>query len=103
MKIKELKEILKQLPDSMDEVEIYSVMSSGCCGDVEDLEGLDVDFRLPDHKPDSHPHKDSGMLRFYYNSLPGYHSCRQVGLTKKQNEEYWNQFPASKHYKKEEK
>lgn len=94
MKIKELKEILKNLPEEMDEVEIYSTMSSGCCGDVEQLEDLDIDFRLPDLKG-----KDKGSLRFYYSALPGYRSCIQSGATLRGDKEYWLKFPASQWYK----
>lgn len=95
MKIKELKEILNNLPIEMDDVEIFSTMNSGCCGDFEELEDLDVDFRLPDSK-----YKDKGMLRFSYSSLEGYRSCRQVGQTKQSDKEYWANFPSSQWYKK---
>lgn len=84
MKIKELKELLNSLPESMDDQEIYSVMSSGCCGDTEDLEQLEVDYYLPSKG-------FNGMLRLTYSSLPGYRSCIQAGATKRQDEEYWKE------------
>lgn len=100
MKIKELKAILAQIPDSMDEVDIFTTLGVGCCGEFEELENMDVDFRLPDNKPEGHPLKDSGMLRIDFGtSLPGYRSCRQVSETKRLDKEYWLNFPGSRYYK----
>lgn len=93
MKIKELKEYLNSLPDEMDEAEVVSSLSIGCCGDTLDLGEVEVDHHLP-----SKNYAGCVQLRFYPD-LPGYRSCRQVGATEDADKKYWSQFPASRHYK----
>ncbi len=93
MKIKELKDLLNSLPSEMDSLEVWCTMSSGCCGDFEELGLLEVDERLPSKD-------DPGMLRIHFNeSLPGYRSCRQVSQTKDNDKEYWLKFPSSSYGK----
>lgn len=100
MKIKELKELLAQIPESMDNEKICSVMEVGCCGDTEFLDIVDADIVPADNKPDDHPLKYKGTLRIVHGSIEGYRSCRQVSDTLKRDKEYWEQFPSSQWYKK---
>ena len=91
MKIKELKEYLNTLPAEMDDADIISMLSIGCCGETLDLGEVDVDHQLPSGKY-------SGVLTLRFNeSIPGYRSCRQVGQTESNDKAYWSQFPASPH------
>lgn len=89
MTIKELKEKIANMPD---DATISFEMYSGCCGDVEYLELSDTD--------ESEPYKTfTGSLRFFFASLPGYHSCIQAGGTIRADKEYWAKFPSSRHNK----
>lgn len=95
MKVKELRDLLNSLPKEMDEIDIYSSMAIGCCGETEILENLDIIVREP-----SATHKDPGSFcLFYDDQLPGYRSCRQVAETRDSDKEYWLRFPGSKYYK----
>lgn len=85
MKIKDLKILMEQCdPES----EVYFSMTSGCCGDQEDLEvGAAETFGVHDSgKPYE---KGKAFLRVEFYALPGYESCRQVGNTLRAHEEYW--------------
>lgn len=83
MKVRELIEELKKVDP---EVEIHFKMNSGCCGDYEDLETsfdqIDTD--------------DFGGGKYFgiaFDSLPGYFSCRQAGVTIKNHNEYYKNKP----------
>lgn len=68
MTVKELKEELAKLPDDS---KVVVMMSSGCCGDTEDLE---VDF-ADSYEPSKHY---GGSLNIRVAGLPGYESCRSA-------------------------
>ena len=89
MKIKELKEIINSMPDSMDEMDIHFYLPVGCCGDMEFLEGAEVSFMTPEETKYS-------FARFDFSTrLEGHRSCRQRADTLKQDREYWESFPSS--------
>ena len=93
MKIKELKEYLASLPPEMDEADVYSTLSIGCCGDTLELGEVELDHHLPSKSY-------LGCLQLRFNeSIAGYRSCRQVGQTEENDKKYWANFPASPHYK----
>ncbi len=83
MKIKELRQMLNELPATMDDQDVQFNMRSGCCGDYEELNILDFDAFAPDK------FYDKGMVRFFFDAVPGYQSCIQAGGTKRAHEEYW--------------
>lgn len=71
MNIKEIKEAIKYLPDDTN---ISFQMSSGCCGDYEELDVYDIE---------SGSAKEGSYLIFRFEALPGYETCRKAGATKK--------------------
>lgn len=79
--VKELKEFIADLPDDMT---LWFTMASGCCGDFEELDNVEVSIQEPSKNY-------SGAVHFDFSSLPGYRSCIQVGGTKRAHEEYWKQ------------
>ena len=86
MKIKDLKNLINKLPPEMDELEIWNTISSGCCGEFEELGEMEVQELLPTSN-------NPGGLRIHFNeSLPGYKSCIQVSQTKENDIKYWSQF-----------
>jgi hypothetical protein len=65
-----------------DDATLSFEMLSGCCGDTEFMDLIDVDVM--------EPAKDwSGALRFQFAQLPGYRSCIQAGGTIRSDKEYW--------------
>ena len=89
MKVRELLELLQGC--SPDE-EVSFQMRSGCCGDYEYMEV--ESFDTSDYQ--STAEKKAGISRItaqvFFHSLPGYHSCRQVGSTIPADKEYWEHF-----------
>lgn len=89
MKTKELIEMLKECDP---EEEVSFQMKSGCCGDYEYMEV--ESFYSSDYA--SHAETQAGIkcviAQIYFYSLPGYHSCRQVGATFTADKEYWEHF-----------
>lgn len=84
MKAKELLELLSKVGP---EAEIAFSMNSGCCGDYEYLEPYDTDISNYSTKTEKHE-----FVSIYFPSLPGYHSCIQVGGTVRDDKEYWEKF-----------
>lgn len=76
MKVSDLKRQIADLPDDAD---LFFNMASGCCGDHETLE-------IWDTAPGTYNGKS--WLVFYFNSLPGYRTCRQAGDTIREDEKY---------------
>ena len=68
------------------ESEVSFEMSSGCCGDWEDMTCYDVDLMGTDYKGNI---PGGYYVRILLESVPGYKSCRQAGDTKRRHEEYW--------------
>lgn len=71
MNIKELKQLIKDLPEDSS---ISFLMDSGCCGDFEEMECYDTSVY------------DGVGIAFRLESLPGYGSCRQAANTIEKNE-----------------
>lgn len=94
MKIKELKDLISKLPAEMDEVEIWSTISSGCCGEFEELGEIEVQEFLPS------PNNPGGLRIHFNESLPGYKSCIQVSQTKENDIKYWSQVSNNSEKKK---
>ena len=81
--IKELKEAIAHLPD---DAHLSFSMASGCCGDYESLE-LSEGFEFESYL--AQKSNEVSTFIFYFNSLPGYKSCRQAGGTLQADKEYW--------------
>lgn len=65
MKIRDLKEHIKDLPDDTD---VIFVMDIGCCGETESLDLWD-----------SYKGVHQNYICFNFNPLPGLDSCRKAG------------------------
>lgn len=89
------KDFMAELAKCDPEEEIRFEMTSGCCGDWESLELVKYsddqycveaeeyyEGRYGEGKPNTY-------LRVTFQSLPGYHSCRQAGGTLQADKEYW--------------
>lgn len=86
MKIKELKEMIANMPDDAD---LSFQMQSGCCGEFEEMEISYTDIY--------EPHRDwQGSLLFRFHALPGYKSCIQAGGTIRADKEYWERISGKK-------
>lgn len=78
MNIKDLKQHLEGLPD---EAVVIFRMVSGCCGDYEDLEVVNIE---KEGSGLSSPH----YITVDFASLPGYKTCRQASGTILADKEY---------------
>lgn len=81
--VKELKEAIATLPD---DAYVSFHMASGCCGDYEYLEpskGFEYEAYIAQRD------KEVSTFIFYFDSLPGYKSCRQAGGTIQSDLDYW--------------
>jgi hypothetical protein len=83
MKVSELKQAISELADDTD---VYFRIASGCCGDYEDLELIELEVNK---KTGDGSILDQEYCILHFNSLPGYKSCIQAGQTKKADEKYW--------------
>ncbi len=72
MKVKELRELLAELPDDAD---CLFYMRAGCCTDLEELDFSEA-FKWP------------GNLEFIFNPVPGYETCCLAGETRERSEEW---------------
>jgi hypothetical protein len=81
MKVKELRELIA---DMKEDEEVHFQMSSGCCGDYEEMDVVDSEVLPFDpYKPE-----EGSFGRILLGPLPGYTSCRQAGATKRAHQEY---------------
>lgn len=83
MTLLELKNLLLTKTDEeLAKATITSCINVGCCGDVEYLEIDDVEL-VSMGKPNL-----LWLQIRHQNSLPGFESCRQYGMTRQRSEEY---------------
>jgi hypothetical protein len=75
MKVKELRELMRELDDDAD---VQFSMDDGCCGDYLTLELAFSDAIL------------AGLMELRFKAVPGYRSCIQSGATKQADKDYWN-------------
>jgi len=75
MKIKDLKGILLKIDAKFDETEITASIPVGCCGEIECLEDMDIDFF------EGYRDKDATFHIHFSNKLEGHRSCIQRSKT----------------------
>jgi hypothetical protein len=89
--LKELREFMEQIPkDTPGDEPIIFRMKSGCCGDFEDMDLIDIENLILNPYPQQSKTKYLGSIVFMFDSLPGYKSCIQAGNTVRQDKEYWD-------------
>ena len=82
-----VKEIIEELSKADPETEVHFEMDVGCCGDTMDVVVDEVRAGQYTIK-----NKEYQYATFKLDAVAGYYSCRQIGVTIKSHNDYWEPF-----------